>query len=500
MSRRWIIPPALPRQHIDNDPVKKAIKFPNTDALCVTHFLSKHQRMPPLIELPFPGMIIRKRRSHPLGPLDSPREVIVFPFPDAKGEEDAVSDLLGATLKTILANPKSLATVAAAVQAGMASIVKSFFKKKPKPITPDRVWTAAEIAGVIRIQTCMRRALAIRQRHVLWFRRQARSRITATLRIQTWGRTHVQRKRFMRLFRESRGAAIRIQGAWRGFSIRKYLRLRLAARTITRALARNYGGVLSMSYQFLMHERWVLANWDHATRLLQRITRGFLARREAARRRLAARKRLMCILLVQRVGRGFLARAEARRLRAHIEKLWKSALLIQTFMRFAAHQNHILKKMKVKRMAAHRIQMRGRLYLARLKKRRLKLKVQMMWDFWSPKYLVKPEILLLLKRTYYGVERRVSTIAIDDKAFYHSIGKKDGNSEVASMLLSIESKPPPVIVPAPDDDYKYRPLFVKYDPYKVGYISREEFLMGVTEMWEDSGTSFRRMVHPGPRL
>lgn len=537
--------------------------------------------MPVPLRLPYPGMVERKRRTHPMGPADSPREHIVYPSfnnkDDSRDQTTAqqegsssnssnkeevggkdVMKALTATMQTAVKQLRSsqpaaalqtvrqgisqavitlrrpvtpgqgrrrsssmrninrssllgtsndsnmltqslaavLATSSSAAVALPSSLMaKAGLVRRPASSSgPRKELTPKEARAVLIFQRDVRMMLAKLLRKRLADRRRAKARMAAALVLQAWARARVQRRTFLREARRTHLAVMRVQALFRGFKVRKYLRLRRAARVITRALARHYGMALHLSFQFLMHERWVERNWTLAVLTVQRIIRGFIARKERNERLAAIQLRLKRIIMVQSCARRLLIKLRLRRMRREREKLLRAALVLQTFMKLARYRRRLLLSLKAKQQAARVIQLRCRLFLAHLRTRRERLKQQEMWDLWNPKYLSKQAVLPWLKRNRYGLPPpQPTTLAVPTSSFLAGLGTGgDAVAEaVVRLMLSVDSRDTSSIVSASqnslDSAFSFRELFTRYDTDKLGTISRDHFLAALTTMWEETG-------------
>lgn len=513
-------------QHGDPDPAKLLIQDPNVDGLCNSHFLLAHHRMPPRLRLPFPGMVARKRRSHPMGPADSPREHIVYRrFADdgrpVTRDGQPRTRSLGFTMKTAMSQwHQSPAAAMQTLRQSLSDVTVSTLdslkrasrraRHRPlnstrllqtlrtvlpplaRPLTADRPFTPKQVEAVLLFQRHLRRHLANLLRKKLAARRKARARLAATLTLQAWARARVQRRFYVRQIRYAHRSATRIQAAFRGFMVRKYWRLRRAARTITRALARHYGQGLHMSYQYLQHERWVERNWTLACITLQRVIRGFFARRELARRRAALALRMRRVLKAQCYVRRWLATMFVSQYQARLEAMWRSALLIQTFMRLVRFQKRCNRMFAVKERAANRIQKRARLYLAQKRAACERRKQDEMWKLWSPKYFTKADVLPWLRRSAYNVPPSPPTMVdLRTDSWYSGLSKDDGfDEQVVKLLLTLDSQEPSDVASqvSLDSTFAYRDVFAQFDKASLGIISKPDFIAALTLMWESMGT------------
>ncbi|DBA03890.1 TPA: hypothetical protein N0F65_004580 [Lagenidium giganteum] len=223
--------------------------------------------------------------------------------------------------------------------------------------------------------------------------RRRREVIDAAVKCQRLVRRRAQPNVLRRLHRQQRAAMV-IQRIFRGHGARRYARAYFrvmtcaalivqsvfrsyASRQRTKALRRamNYGA-LQLQRLYRGHCDRVLVHWIRQMQasaiVVERLVRGFMARRQTQRRRAARYKRTVVIPAVkniQRVFRGHRARLRAQRLREeryHRTVLTPAALKIERLLRgFVARKR--AKRHRQRTMAARVLQRHWRSYRYRCK-------------------------------------------------------------------------------------------------------------------------------------
>lgn len=449
---------------------------PNPEGLCVSHFRSRYHRVPPILPMPYPGMVEQKFRGHPLGPCGSPRDYIL---PD---EDSARSSDVGRMLfKTI--NAKMLL-----LQGTMSDPVRLIAIENAK--TGANYGYPASVVGnkmATRIQKAFRRFHCIHYKWNISNIKLAKRRLVSVLRMQAFVRGKLARKRFAKRLARARDAATKIAARWRGGKERDTLKRQQAARIIIKAVYWNHGRLLRIAHRYMLHERWTLSRWECAILVAQRIIRGFIGRRLYLKTKREVATHLLSVVLVQRVARRFLARLEEAREREETRINIRCLQVVTSFIRFYVWRTRWRKHFQRLQAASIKIQLAARLYLARLRVQREKWLLKDVWNWYNPKVADLAILETFLPRRRYGMAKPPQQISYEQDSFF--LSRNDLDNEIASLMLSVESKtfstsdksahtPPPL---------QHESLFQLVDPKLSGTSSTTEFLRVLTNMWEVSG-------------
>lgn len=463
------------------------ITRPNPEGLCVSHFCTKYHRSPPVLPWPCPGMVEQKFRGHPLGPCVSPRDYVLL----NEGNSYVTSSDVGRKLlKTI--NVKILLQ-----QGHMSDPVRS--------IAHNNAITGAyngypactvENKMAIRIQKAFRGFQSFHYKRKIANIKLAKRRLLSVLRIAAWVRGNLVRRRFAKRLATARNAATKIAATWRGRKQRDTLKRQKAARIIIKAVYRNHGRLVRIAHRYVLHERWALSRWDCSILVAQRIIRGYIGRRVYLKTKREAAIYLLSILSIQKYTRKFLKRLEEARQREHEERHIRCLRVVTSFIQFYVWRTRWRKHFHKLQVASTKIQSAGRLYLARSRANKEKLLLKDVWNWYNPKVLDLAVLETFLPRTTYGIPEPLEEISYAEDSFFLSpnVLNNSDNSEIASLMLAVESKTFSTSDKSVQTPLQHEDLFRVVDPKPFGTCSTSEFVMVLTNIWQRSGKLTRDYV------